>query len=300
MMQRREFITLLGGAAAVWPLAARAQQSLPVIGYLYTGTPEAGAHLAVAFRQGLGEAGYVEGKNVVIEYRWAHANFDRLPELASDLVRRRVTVIATPVSGSAALAAKAVTAIIPIVFSTGVDPVEVGLVTSLNHPGANITGVSSMNNGLEAKRLGFLHELLPSAARFALLVNSKAARAIELLISDAQQAADAIGRKIEVLLAQTSDDIDAAFASIAQKKVEGLVVSSNSLFITRRVQLTTLAARHAVPAVYPFREDADAGGLMSYGSSNVDLARQTGVYTAASSTARKPPTCRSRGPPSSS
>jgi putative ABC transport system substrate-binding protein len=233
----------------------------------------------VAFRQGLDEAGYVEGKNVAIEYRWAHANFDRLPELASDLVRRRVTVIATPVSSSAALAAKAATTIIPIVFSTGVDPVDVGLVASLNHPGGNITGVSSMNNGLEAKRLGFLHDLLPGAERFALLVNPKGARAMQLLISDAQQATEAIGRKIEVFLAQTTDDTDAAFASLAEKKVEGLVISSNSLFVTRRMQLTTLAARHAVPAIYPFREDAGAGGLVSYGSSNVDLARQTGVYT---------------------
>jgi putative tryptophan/tyrosine transport system substrate-binding protein len=278
-MQRREFITLLGGAAAVWPLAARAQQpAMPVVGFLYPGAPEANANLVAAFRKGLSETGYVEGQNVAIEYRWADNQYDRLPAMAADLVRRQVAVIAAAASTAAAVAAKAATKTIPIVFSGGGDPVQTGLVASLNRPGGNVTGISSMNVELGAKRLGFLHELLPSATRFAVLVNPNSPLT-EPFVADVRAAAGAIGRSIEVLTASTNREIDAAFANLVQKRAEALVILPDPLFINRRVQLATLAVRHALPAIYPFREDAEAGGLMSYGSSITDLARQAGVYT---------------------
>ena len=203
----------------------RAQQpAMPVVGYLYAGSPEASANLVAAFRKGLSETGYVEGRNVAIEYRWAHNELDRLPELAADLVRRRVAVIATPGSTPAALAAKAATTTIPIVFSTGGDPVQVGLVASLNRPGGNVTGITNMNAELGAKRLGLLHELLPGAARFAVLVNPNSPNA-ESMITDVQAAASAIGRQIEVLTASTNREIDAAFASLVQKRADALLVS---------------------------------------------------------------------------
>jgi putative ABC transport system substrate-binding protein len=277
-MKRREFITLLGGAAAAWPRAARAQQpTMPVVGYLYAGSPEPTAHLVAAFRKGLGEVGYVEGQNVAVEFRWTHNDNNRLPELAADLVRRRVAVIATPGSIATALAAKAATATIPIVFSAGADPVQAGLVASLNRPGGNITGVLTMNNEIGAKRLGLLHELLPGAARFAVLVNPSNPTA-ESTIADAQAAASTIGRQIEVLTASTNRDIDAAFAILMQKRVDALLVVPDPLFVNRRVQLQSLATRHAVPAIYSVRENVEAGGLMSYGSSLTDLFRQNGIY----------------------
>jgi putative ABC transport system substrate-binding protein len=277
-MKRREFITLLGGAAT-WPLAARAQQpAMPVVGFLYPGAPEANANLVAAFRKGLSETGYVEGQNVAIEYRWADNQYDRLPAMAADLVRRQVAVIAAAASTAAAVAAKAATKTIPIVFSGGGDPVQTGLVASLNRPGGNVTGISSMNVELGAKRLGILHELLPSATRFAVLVNPNSPLT-EPFVADVRAAAGAIGRSIEVLTASTNREIDAAFANLVQKRAEALVILPDPLFINRRVQLATLAVRHALPAIYPFREDAEAGGLMSYGSSLGYAFHQAGIYT---------------------
>jgi ABC-type uncharacterized transport system substrate-binding protein len=278
MSTRRAFITLLSGAAA-WPLAARAQQRpMPVIGFLRPGSPEPNAHLVAAFRRGLGEIGYVEGRNVSVQYRWAHNNDDRLPELAADLVRLRVSVIVAPGSTAAAVAAKSATTTIPIVFSAGGDPVQLGLVASLNRPGGNVTGVGSMSGELGAKRLGLLQELVPRAARFAVLTNPNNPLA-KAYVTDVQTAAAAIGRQIEVLTATTTNDIDTAFAVLVERRVDALLVGLDPLFVSRRVQLATLAARHAVPAIYPFREDAEAGGLMSYGPSNTDLVRQAGIYT---------------------
>jgi putative tryptophan/tyrosine transport system substrate-binding protein len=278
MMKRREFITLLGCAATAWPLAARAQQAaMPVIGYLGLSSPETGAISVASFRQGLGEAGYVEGRNVTIEFRWAQNERDRLPELAADLVRRRVAIIvSTPLS--AALAAKAVTTTIPIVFGASGDPVRSGLVASLNRPGGNVTGASDMNIELGAKRLGVLHELLPRAARFALLVNPTSPT-VDVLVRDAQSAASAIGRQIEILTAGTNREIDAAFANLVQKRIDALAVTPEILFVARRIQILTLAARHAVPAIYSDRTFAQVGGLMSYGTSLPESYRQVGIYT---------------------
>ena len=278
-LRRREFITLLGGAAAAWPLAARAQQpAMPVVGFLQTGSPEATASLVTAFRQGLSESGYVEGRNVAIDYRWAQNETARLPELAAELVRSRVAVIAAPGGIAPALVAKAATTTIPIVFSTGADPVEIGLVASLNRPGGNVTGISYMNVELGAKRLGLLHELLPGAARFALLVDPNSSVTAST-VADVQAAAAIIGRQIEVLAAGTNSEIDASFASRAHQRLDALLVNPMPLFYDRRVQILTLAARHAVPTIYPAREWAEAGGMMSYGSSFADQYRQTGIYT---------------------
>ena len=278
-MRRRNFISLVGGAVA-WPLASRAQQpAMPVIGFLRPGSPEPNAHLVAAFRRGLDETGYVEGRNVSVEYRWAHNDDDRLPELAADLVRLRVSVIVAPGSTTAAVAAKSATKTIPIVFSGGGDPVQTGLVASLNRPGGNVTGVSSMSGDLGAKRLGLLQELVPRAERFVLLVNPNNPFA-EAYVTDVRTAAAAIGRRqIEVLTASTSHDIDIAFATLVKGRADALLIGPDPLFVSRRLQLATLATRHAVPAIYPFREDAEAGGLMSYGPSNTDLVRQAGIYT---------------------
>jgi putative ABC transport system substrate-binding protein len=276
-VRRREFITLLGGAAA-WPFAARAQQpaAMPVVGYLHPDSPAPIAHLLTAFRDGLSEAGHVEKHNVAIEYRWARGDNDRLPELAADLVRRRVAVIVALGSITAALAAKAATTSIPIVFVGG-DPVRSGLVASLNRPGGNATGISSLNLELGAKRLGLLHELLPAAARFAMLINPNSLVA-ESAIRETQVAAAAIGGQIEVFAAGTNGDIDTAFASLVHRRADALLVQPDPLFTSRRVQLATLAARHAVPAIYPFREHAEAGGLLSYGTNLTHNHRQAGVY----------------------
>ena len=279
MSNRREFIALLGGAAAAWPLAARAQQAaMPVIGFLHAGLPGSIAHLLTAFRKGLSETGHVEGQNVTVEYRWAQNDNDRLPELAADLVRRRVAVIVTPGSTPAALAAKAATSTVPIVFVTGADPVKMGLVASLNRPGGNVTGVSDIGVELAAKRLGLVHELLPGAARFAVLVNPNNPSITDPFIAEVRTAASAIGRQIEVVTASTNSDIDTAFATLVNKRTDAFLISPDVLFLTRRVQLLTLAARHALPAIYHRREFAEAGGLMSYGSSLTDQFRQTGVY----------------------
>jgi putative ABC transport system substrate-binding protein len=277
-MRRRNFISLVGGAAA-WPLAAQAQQApLPTIGFLHQGSPEPNAKFVAGFRKGLGEAGYVEGRNLIIEYRWAQAEIDRLPELAADLVRRNVAVIAIPGSVRAALVAKAATATIPIVFMTGLDPVEIGLVASLNRPGGNVTGIGGMNLGLSAKELGLLHELRPRAAPFAVFVNP-ASPQISSVITELERAASAIGRQIEIVAAPSGRDINGAFMRVVQMRADALLITGDQLFTGRIPQLAILAARHAMPAIYTLREFAEAGGLMSYGSNFADLYRQAGVYT---------------------
>ena len=274
---RRELLAALGGAATAWPLAAHAQQAaMPVVGFLYEGAPEPIAHLVAAFRKGLAESGYVEGRNVAIEFRWARNDTDRLPELAADLIARQVAVIATPTSTAAPIAAKAATASIPIIFGTGGDPVQAGLVASFSRPGGNATGISSMSTELGSKRVGLLHELVPNAERFAVLVvNSPRAK---LLIQEVQVGASSIGRQIEVFYASTSRDIETAFAGIVQRRIEALVLTPGPLFNNNRVQLATLAARHVLPAIYSSREFAEAGGLMSYGSSITEEFRQVGIY----------------------
>jgi putative ABC transport system substrate-binding protein len=275
-MQRRQFITLLGGAAA-WPLAARAQQAMPVIGFLSATWAATRVHRVTAFRQGLSETGYVEGKNAAIEYRWAEGQLDRLPALAADLVGRQVAVIATSDTPSA-IAAKAATLTIPIVFALGSDPVKLGLVVSLNRPGGNITGASFLIASLAAKLLGLLRELLPGAARIAVLVDPNSPGITEPFVSDLRAAASAIRQQIEFLHAGSSREIDAVFASLAQKQVDALLVSPGTFF-DRRVQLVTLATFHRVPAIYPWREATEAGGLMSYGASGTDAHRLIGVYS---------------------
>jgi putative ABC transport system substrate-binding protein len=275
-LSRRGVIGLLGGAAA-WPRAALAQP-IPVIGLLIAGTQETFAHLLAAFHKGLREAGFIEGQNVAIEYRWANNDNNQLSELVADLIRRRVAVIVTPVSTAAALAAKAATPTIPIVFSAGTDPVLIGLVASIRRPGGNITGIHYMAAALGAKRLGLLHELRPGATRFALLVNPNNAMAAEAVIKDVTAGAAAIGPEIEVFTAGSYRDIEIAFRSLVEKRADALLVMADPLFLSRRVQLATLAARHMVPAIYPLREFPEAGGLMSYGSSQTDRFRQVGIY----------------------
>jgi putative tryptophan/tyrosine transport system substrate-binding protein len=276
-MKRREFISLLGGAAA-WPLAVRAQQpAMPVIGYLNLGLAAARRDDVVAFQRGLNELAFVEGRNVLIEYRWANDQYERLSELAADLIQRRVTVIIAPNGTATTLAAKALTTTIPIVFSTSRDPVSTGLVASLNQPGGNVTGVIDMGSDLEAKQLELLNDLLPQAARFAVLVNPKSPLA-EPTIKDVQIAATAIGKQIEILAASISSEIDLAFEKLAQNRADALLIAPDALFMTRRVQIVTMAARHAVPTVFYAREYVEAGGLMSYGSSLAERERQLGIY----------------------
>ena len=277
-MRRREFITLLGGAVA-WPSAGRAQQAaMPVIGYLTAGSPEVSVNALAAFRKGLSETGFVEGRNVTIEYRWAQNELARLPDLVADLVRRRVAVIATPGSVPAAVEAKAATTTIPIVFSTAGDPVRLGIVAGFSRPGGNVTGVASMNHELLAKRIELLREAVPGATRIAVLVNPNSAFA-ESTASEVQKMASDIGRHIDVLYASTDRDIDTAFANLVQRRADALMVTPATLFFNRRVQLATLAADHAIPAIYFERENAVAGGLMSYGPDEMDQYRQVGIYT---------------------
>ena len=278
MIRRRDFVTLLGGAAA-WPLASRAQQpTMPVIGYLEAGSPEPSANLVAAFRKGLSEAGYIEGRNVAVEFRWAHNENERLSDLAADLVRRRVDVIVTPVSTLAAFAAKAATTTIPIVFGTGADPVKAGLVTSLNRPGGNITGANTMSTELLPKRLSLLNELLPSSSRFAVLVNPDNPFGTDPTYAEVRVGAAAIAQKLEVFTAKSNAEIDSAFAALVQKGANAVVFSPDALFDSRRVQLATLAARYQLPALHWKREFTEAGGLMSYGSNVAEVIRQTGIY----------------------
>jgi len=276
-MKRRAFITLLGGAAA-WPLMARAQQAMPVIGYLDAAAASERAEVIAAFRQGLGDAGYVEGHNVAVEFRWADGDYGRLPQLADDLARRKVAVIATPGTSAAALAAKAATGTIPIVFAVGQDPVKLGLVASLARPGGNATGVNFLSNELVAKRIGLLRELVPAATNIAFLVNPTDAVS-ESVIRNAQSADDASGVRLVLLRASTPREIDAAFAALARERVDALFIAPGTFFNARRVQLVVLAAHHRIPTTYSVRAYADAGGLMSYGTDLSAMLRQVGLYT---------------------
>jgi putative tryptophan/tyrosine transport system substrate-binding protein len=276
-IRRRDFILGLGGGAA-WPLAARAQQpALPVVGFVNAGSSD--APLGTAFRKGLNEAGYVEGQNVTVEYHWLEGQFDRLPALMADLVRRRVAVIATPAGNLAALAAKAATTTTPIVFGVAEDPVKLGLVASLARPGGKLTGINFFTAELAAKRLALLHELVPKAVRIAVLVNPANVPAAESTLRDIPDAARAMGLEIQVLHASTSREIEAAFATLVRDRADALYVAGDTFFTSRRVQFATLAASYRIPASYPTREAVEAGGLMGYATDRVDMYRQVGVYT---------------------
>src|SRR6516164_9734572 len=278
-VRRREFITLCGAAAATWPLTARAQQpAMPVIGYLGPESPAVFASRVRAFRQGLGETGYAEGRNVAIEFRWAEGQHNRLPALAADLVGRQVAVIVAPGGAPAALAAKSVTSTIPIVFEMGADPVAIGLVNSLNRPGGNLTGVSSLNVGVTPKRLEILHEAVPTAGVVAVLVNPTSPTTDSQLRS-LQPAAQALGLQFHVLHASTERDLDTVFATLLQLRAAKLLVASDTFFATHSEQLAALTIRHAVPAIHQSRDFAVAGGLMSYAGSFVESHRQAGIQT---------------------
>ncbi|MFL6804507.1 MAG: ABC transporter substrate-binding protein [Xanthobacteraceae bacterium] len=277
-MRRREFITLLGGAAA-WPLATRAQQpAMPVIGFLSNATPDLYADRLRIFRQGLKEAGYVEGQNVSIEYRWAEGQNDRLPALAAQLVQRQVAMIAAAGGTPSALAAKAATATIPIVFGVAVDPVEVGLVASLNRPGGNLTGVTNLNAAVGPKRIELLHELLPRVIVVGVLVDPTSPTLAEAFLRDLQPAAHALGLQLLVLRASTERDLHAVFAALAERRAGALIIAPGAFFVGRGEQLGALTARHAVPTIFQYRPFAAAGGLMSYGSDETDYYRLVGIY----------------------
>jgi putative ABC transport system substrate-binding protein len=277
-MKRREFISLLGGAAVAWPIAAQAQQAgIPVVGVLYSGSSEMFSTLMAAFRQGLDEAGYVEGRNVALEIRLADGHYDRLPSLAAELVRRQVAVIVTAGGQNSAFAAKASTATIPIVFTTGGDPVRSGLIVSLNRPGGNVTGVTNLTAELEPKRLEILRELVPAAQRIAVLVNP-AYQDVQLRVEEIQAAGRAFSKQIQVLQASTESAIGTAFAELAERRAGALLVSSDPFFFSRRHEIVALAAQYAVPAIYQWREFAQIGGLISYGASRNYAQREAGVY----------------------
>src|SRR3989440_548629 len=279
--RRREFITLLGGAVVAWPFAVRAQQqsAVPVVGFVNAGSLDMSANRPAAFRRGLSETGYVEGQNVTVEYHWFSGQYDRLPALMADLVRRRVAVIATPGGTLAAVAAKAATTTIPIVFGVGEDPVKLGLVSSLARPGGNATGINIFLQEITAKRLGLLHELVPKAVRIAVLVNPANTPSAEAALRDIPEAARAIGLQIQVLNASTSREIEAAFATIVRDRADALFVAPDTFFISRRSQFVTLASRDRIPTSCSNREMVEAGLLMSYGTDNLDMDHRVGVYT---------------------
>jgi putative ABC transport system substrate-binding protein len=277
-MRRREFITGIAGSTAAWPVVARAQQpTLPVIGFLSSRSPGETSNVVAAFLRGLGETGYVDGRNVVLEYRWAEGQLDRLPALAADLVRRRVAVISTTGGPASGIAAQQATSTIPIVF-IGSDPVKLGFVASLNRPGGNMTGVNNFLQEMEGKRLGLLRELLPNAKLIVALVNPNDPE-IDLQLRDLNQAARTLGQEIHILRASSMQDIDAAFASMSALKPSALLVGANPFFNSRREQIVTLANHYRIPAIYEVREFVMAGGLMSYGTSLPDAYRQVGIYT---------------------
>jgi putative tryptophan/tyrosine transport system substrate-binding protein len=279
-MRRRDFIALLSSVAGDWPLAVRAQQAaLPIVAFINAGSADASANRSAAFRKGLNEAGYVEGQNVTVEYHWLEGQYDRLPALVTDLVRRRVAVIATPANTPGSLAAKAGTATIPIVFGVGEDPVRLGLVASLARPGGNVTGINLFNAEVAAKGLRLLHDLVPKAVRIAVLFNPANAGSAETTLRDVQEAAAAIGLQIQILNATTIGEIDAAFASFARERPDALYVVPDGFFYNRHGQLATLTAVNKIPAVYWDRDIVAAGGLMSYGTDIADAIRQVGVYT---------------------
>jgi putative tryptophan/tyrosine transport system substrate-binding protein len=279
-MYRRELITLIGGAAIAWPLAAKAQQlPMPVIGYLSGWSPGDAPDYLAYFKQGLIEAGYSEGRNVAIEYRYAEGHFERLPELVADLVRREVSIIAIPNTTASAVAAKAATKTIPIVFSLGSDPVKIGLVASLNHPGGNLTGLTALQTAVTAKRLQLLHELVPRATKFAFFVNAANSALADSDTKEAQETAPKLGVDLLVLSASNQSEIDAAFAIVVREHAGGLLTNSESLFMVHSGHLAALTARHSLPALYAYRENVIAGGLMSYGSNFLNAARELGLYT---------------------
>jgi ABC-type uncharacterized transport system substrate-binding protein len=279
MIKRREFITLLGGAAVASPLAARAQQpAMPVIGFLSSRSPDESAPDVAKFRQGLAQVGYVENQNLAIEYRWAENRYERLPALATDLVGRQVAVIAALGGPVTALAVKAATKTVPFVFITGVDPVKLGLVASFARPGGNATGFNIFITAVEAKRLGLLRELVPTAARIAVIVNPNSPE-VDSQLDDVQTAAGAIGWELRILRVGTEGEFDTAFATLAQSAVQALLVAADPFFNSRRERIVALAARHKIPAIYEARGYAAAGGLMSYGPNIPDMYRQVGVYT---------------------
>ncbi|HKD29593.1 MAG TPA: ABC transporter substrate-binding protein [Xanthobacteraceae bacterium] len=285
-MKRREFITLLVGAA-LWPLAARAQQqAMPVVGFLNGSSPNGYGRFLSAFLQGLREAGYVEGRNVAIEYRWAEGQYDRLPALAADLVRRRVDVIAAT-STPANRVAKEATTTIPIVFTTSSDPVELGLVASLSRPGSNVTGATTLNVEVGSKRLELLHEIVPPAAMIVELVNPNNPN-LETQLRNIQAAGHTVGRRILVLSARTQSEIDAAFARLVEQQAGGLLINTDAFFFSQRDQLIALAKRYAIPVIFDRREFAEAGGLMSYGGSVTDVYRLAGIYTGRILDGKKP------------
>ena len=278
-MQRRDFITLLGGAAVAWPLAVRAQQpTMPVVGFVRDGSADGNARFVAAFRKGLNENGYVDGQNVTVEYHWFEGQYDRLPALMADLVRRRVAAIATP-GNAPAFAAKAATATIPIVFGVGGDPVQLGLVASLARPGGNATGINFFNTEVVAKRLRLLHDLVPNAVRVAVLVNPRNASTAKSNLRELQEAAPTLGLQIQILNASTTGEIDAAFATLARERPDALFITGDAFFVSRRVQLATLTAHDRIPATYSIRDHVAAGGLMSYGTDLADMFHQVGVYT---------------------
>jgi putative ABC transport system substrate-binding protein len=277
-MQRREFITFLGGVAT-WPFAALAQQPvLPVVGFIRDGSADTSARLAAAFRKGLNETGYVEGQNVTVEYHWLEGQYDRLPALVADLVRRQVAVIATP-GGVPTRAAKAATATIPIVFGVGDNPVKLGLVANLARPGGNATGINLLTSEVVAKRLRLLHDLVPKAARVAVLVNPGNAPVAESTVREVQEAAPTLGLQIPIINATTNSEIDAAFAALAREHLDALFVAGDAFLASRRVQLVTLSARDRIPAIYATRDAVEAGGLMSYGPDLTEMFHQVGAYT---------------------
>ena len=279
-MRRRDFIMLLGSAAA-WPVTTSAQQpAMPVVGFLSPVSPgEATRNRLAAFRQALAESGYIEGRNVAIEYRWAEGRFELFPELAADLVQRKVSVIVTPGAEPAARAAKAATSTIPIVFGVSEDPVKMGLVASLARPGGNATGINFLSSELLAKRVGVLRELLPGATRLGVLINPADASRAGSVANEVQAAARSMGQQVHVLKASTSDEIDAAFATFVRDRPDGLFVGPDPFFNSRRVQLALMAARHTIPAIYGAREYVEAGGLICYGSNLINMFREVGVYT---------------------
>jgi putative ABC transport system substrate-binding protein len=278
-LRRREFIALLGGAAAAWPLAARAQQpAMPIIGFVSARSAEASVRDAAAFHKGLSKTGYVEGQNVAVEYHWLDGQFSRLPSLMADLVRRRVAVIATP-NNAGALAAKAATSTIPIVFGVAEDPTHLGLVASLARPGGNATGINFFPGEVVAKRLGLLHDLVPKAARIAVLVNPSNTKVAEATLREIPEAARALGLQTQVLNASTNREIEAAFAALARDRADALFVAGDGFFSSRRVQFATLAMRDRIPAAYSERDYVAAGGLMSYGTDLTEVFHQIGVYT---------------------
>jgi len=277
---RRQFISALGGTAVAWPLAAQAQQpALPVVGFVNGGSAEGSARFAAAFRKGLNETGYVEGQNVTVEYHWLEGQYDRVPALMADLVRRRVAVIATPSLATVALAAKAATATIPIVFGIGEDPVRFGLVASLARPDGNATGTNFFATEVATKRLRLLHDLVPKAVRIAVLVNPASASNAETTLREVQEAAPALGLIIQILNATTIGEIDAAFAALAREPPDALFVAPDAMFVIRRGQFATLTAVNKIPATYSNRDYVAAGGLMSYGTDVADMFRQVGTYT---------------------